>query len=108
LSLSTNIWNGSVWNGGPWEVSGWTPTDIPKYEANALVRFYNATDGENWTTPWDFSTATTADELYGVTVSGGHVTELDLNKLYSHWQNLLNCILLIIYHYTGTLQTTGN
>jgi hypothetical protein len=58
----------------------WAPTDIPASEAHYLQRFWASTDGPNWTDyTWDFDTATTAGELDGVTVSGGHVTQLDLS-----------------------------
>src|SRR6056297_2291097 len=57
--------------------NGWNPSDIPKAEADVLVAIYNATDGENWTRfTWDFGT--TAGAMDGVTVSGGHITELNI------------------------------
>jgi hypothetical protein len=55
-----------------------TQTDVPEGECDALVGFYDSTDGPNWTdrTGWD----TTLDvcSWYGVTCTTGHVTELVL------------------------------
>ncbi|MCH8838691.1 MAG: hypothetical protein IIA60_13000 [Candidatus Marinimicrobia bacterium] len=42
----------------------------------ALVALYDSTDGANWTNTWDLNTP--VDTWYGVTVSGGRVTELCL------------------------------
>ncbi len=68
-------------------------TDIPQTEKDALLALYNSTNGTNWTkkTGWDFSTpvtswnaaAPTPTGWYGITVTGGHVTSIDLynNKL---------------------------
>ncbi len=44
----------------------------------ALVALYNSTDGANWTTPWTLSDPVSA--WNGVTVSGGRVTQLNLNN----------------------------
>lgn len=63
--------------------SGWvTATDIPLAEANALEELYNLTDGANWTSEQASPTwgqTATANDWFGVTVSGGGVSILNLN-----------------------------
>src|SRR6056297_1594262 len=59
---------------------GFPSTDVPSREADALIKFYEATDGDNWTTNTGWGVDTTVGNWYGVTVSGGHVTGLDLNS----------------------------
>jgi len=54
-------------------------TDVPPSEALALVHFYNATDGDNWTDNTNWLTDTTVGNWYGITVADGHVTEIDLH-----------------------------
>jgi len=54
--------------------------DVPQSEANALIAFYNATNGDSWTNNTGWKTDPVVGNWYGVTVSGGHVTELDLNN----------------------------
>ena len=58
---------------------GFAPSDIPQAEADALIAFYDATGGDDWTTNTGWKTDTTVGNWYGVTVADGHVTELDLN-----------------------------
>lgn len=50
---------------------------ISNTERNALMSIYNQTNGDNWTQKWDLS----LDPYYwrGVKISGGFVTELNLN-----------------------------
>lgn len=54
-----------------------TICDVPEIERQALIDFYNYTDGPNWTTiQWDLN-----DEVCnwaGITVLGGHVVGIDL------------------------------
>jgi len=59
--------------------TGFTSTDVPQAEADALIAFYDATDGDSWTDNTGWGTDTTVGDWYGVTVSGGHVTALNLN-----------------------------
>lgn len=58
-----------------------TPTDIPADEAAALLAFYEATGGDNWTDNTGWGTSATANDWYGVTVSGGHVTAIDTETI---------------------------
>ena len=52
-------------------------------DRQALVAFYNATDGANWRNNRNWLSDEPLDAWYGVTVSDGRVTELDL------WRNRL-------------------
>jgi len=58
---------------------GFSPADVPKTEANALIRLYHATDGPNWTDNTNWLTDPAVGNWYGITVAGGHVTGIDLN-----------------------------
>ncbi len=53
------------------------PYTVPCEERDALIALYNATDGINWTTNMNWLTTNPVDTWFGVTVSGGHVTEID-------------------------------
>lgn len=59
---------------------------VTPVEKAALLAFYNATNGPNWNSEtdanllnnWDFNGIVT-DNWFGITVSNGHVTSIDLN-----------------------------
>ncbi len=53
---------------------------VPTDECLALLDFYATLDGVNWTTRTNWGTAVAISTWYGVTVSGGHVTGLDLSS----------------------------
>jgi len=54
-----------------------TPSScIPFNERAVLDRLHAATDGSNWTNPWVGNDETT---WFGITISGCHVTEIDLS-----------------------------
>jgi hypothetical protein len=55
-------------------------TGVPQAECETLVAFYTSTGGSSWTTRTNWITPTAVDNWYGVTVSGGHVTELLLHR----------------------------
>lgn len=57
---------------------GFTPSDIPQSEADALISFYNDTDGDNWTDNTGWLTDPVVGNWFGVTVAGGHVTRVNL------------------------------
>ena len=59
---------------------GFVPIDIPQSEANALIAFFQATDGPNWTTNTGWGTDPVVGNWHGVTVEDGHVTGLDLSS----------------------------
>lgn len=52
--------------------------DVPRVEGNALTGFYHATNGLTWDTDTGWLTDSIVGNWYGVTVSGGHVTRLEL------------------------------
>ena len=56
-----------------------TVSQIPSVECSALVTLYSTTNGSNWsnTNGW-LATGTPCTDWYGVTCSGGHVTQLRL------------------------------
>jgi len=54
--------------------------DVPDSEGIALMAFYEATNGDNWTTNTNWMVDSTVGNWFGVTVSGGHVTQLDLSS----------------------------
>lgn len=56
------------------------PTDVPKSESDVLIAAYNDADGDNWTTNTGWTTDRTVGDWYGVTVSGGHVTAVDIGS----------------------------
>jgi hypothetical protein len=59
---------------------GFVPDDVPQAEADALIAFYNATNGPGWTNSTNWLIDPTVGNWFGVTVAGGHVTALDLNN----------------------------
>ena len=54
------------------------PADVPQGEADALIWLYDTLDGENWTNNTGWKTDPVVNNWYGVTVAGGHVTELSM------------------------------
>jgi Leucine-rich repeat (LRR) protein len=55
-----------------------TVTEIPSTECEALIAFYNSTDGDNWEYKSGWTETNTPCSWYGVTCSGGHVSKLHL------------------------------
>src|SRR6056297_2164786 len=55
-----------------------SPSDISRTEADALIAFYDATSGDDWTDNTGWKTDREMGNWYGVTVSGGYVTALAL------------------------------
>ncbi|NJO16967.1 MAG: hypothetical protein HC877_14875 [Thioploca sp.] len=55
-------------------------TDIESAECEALVAFYQGSDGDNWNNHDGWLTATTVNDWHGVTVHDGQVTELHLEN----------------------------
>jgi len=55
-------------------------TDVPAGECEALVAFYNSTSGTGWTNHTNWLETNTVGNWYGVTVSGGRVTKLELKS----------------------------
>lgn len=59
--------------------SGFTPSDVPQEEADALIAFYNATGGASWSDNTGWGTDPVVNNWFGVTVSGGNVVTLSLH-----------------------------
>ena len=59
-------------------------TQIPMAECDALAALYTTTNGSNWSNipggKYWLSTDTPCDDWFGITCSGGHVTELRLGS----------------------------
>ncbi len=53
-------------------------TGIPESECQALIDLYDSTNGEFWGNNTNWLTSTAANTWFGVTVSGGTVTKLEL------------------------------
>ncbi len=53
---------------------------VPEADREALVALYNATDGDNWTDKTNWLTDNDLSTWFGVTVSNGRVTSLDLRE----------------------------
>ena len=53
-------------------------TDVPQTETNALMNFFYATDGPNWTNNTGWGIDPVVENWFGITVVNGHVTGLDL------------------------------
>ncbi|WP_308993696.1 immunoglobulin domain-containing protein [Mariniflexile litorale] len=53
---------------------------VPQSERDALVAFYNATNGPNWTNNTNWNTAAAVCDWYGVTVSNGSVASIVLEN----------------------------
>jgi hypothetical protein len=56
-----------------------TVTEIPEIECVALVEFYTHTSGPGWWNHLNWVVTNTPSDWYGVTVTSGHVTGLDLS-----------------------------
>ena len=99
------------------------PAAIPSQERAALIALYTSTDGDNWNDksgwkgnndePDGFSQVGSEGSWYGITVSGDHVTEIDLswNKLKGpippEIGNLSSLTILYLYgnKLSGTIPT---
>ena len=70
--------------------------EILEKEREALIAFYNATDGDNWTCNDNWCSDKPVSEWYGITVENGNVTNIDL-----HYNNLSGSIPLEIVKLTN-------
>ncbi|MFD2727755.1 T9SS type A sorting domain-containing protein [Hyunsoonleella rubra] len=60
---------------------------VPQIERDALVAFYNATYGANWTNNTNWNTSNPVSTWYGITVENNHVTQINLSNN-NIWPNL--------------------
>lgn len=77
-------------------------TDVPDEEAEALLDFYYATNGDSWTNNSGWGTDPTVGNWYGITVSAGHVARIELanNNLVGTVQDELRQLADYLTHYT--------
>ena len=54
--------------------------DVPSSECDALSGLYNSTDGANWNNMDGWLSSRRVSNWYGVTVTDGHVTTVNLNN----------------------------
>ena len=60
------------------DLTGTETEDIQKVQREALIAFYNATDGDHWKNNTNWCSDKPLDEWYGVSASDGYVSSLDL------------------------------
>lgn len=53
---------------------------VPQSERDALIAFYNATNGDSWTNNTNWNTTNPVSTWYGVTETNGRVTSINLNS----------------------------
>lgn len=53
-------------------------SDVPPVECEALVDLYESTNGAGWTNKTNWLVTYTVDDWYGIVVSTGHVTDIEL------------------------------
>ena len=82
------------------------PTDVPQSEAYALIALYNATGGPSWTTNTNWLQSRTVNDWFGITVSGGHVTEISLNN--NKLNGSMGTVLTPLGGYLTTLDLSDN
>ncbi|MEE9464029.1 MAG: leucine-rich repeat domain-containing protein [Candidatus Neomarinimicrobiota bacterium] len=104
LKITNTIATGLTLYSRPMDVTVYTGLQV---DSLALVALYDSTDGANWTTTWNLNTP--VNTWYGVTVSGGQVTEVNLNQsnlngpIPAELGNLAN----LTYLYLGSNQLSG-
>lgn len=84
--------------------------DVPQAECQALVVFYNATNGDGWLDKSGWLEGTTVANWYGVTVNRDHVSALNLakNQLGGFLPAELGALNYLGYLALNDNQLTGN
>jgi len=59
---------------------GFKVTDVPQSEGDALIWLYKATNGPSWTNHTNWLQTHTVGNWFGVTVAGGHVTQVQVSN----------------------------
>ena len=98
---------------GPWSASasGTPVASAASQDRAALVEFYNATNGANWTNNTNWNSSAPLDQWYGVsTDSNGRVTYLYLNdnQLTGSIPSSLGSLTNLEYLYLPNNQLTGS
>lgn len=57
-----------------------TVTDVPQTECQALLMLYSTTNGDGWLNKTGWMESTTIGDWYGVKVTKGYITSLNLSK----------------------------
>lgn len=86
-----------------------TVSDVPPLECEALVALYNSTNGAGWGTAINWLETTTVGNWYGVTVTLGRVSYIDLlaNNLTGNIPSALGNLTDLIYLGMNNNQITG-
>jgi len=63
-------------------------TEIPQSECQALIAIYNQDDGPSWLDQGNWLVTNTPSNWKGVSVSGGHVTELSLEYFFGMYGSI--------------------
>ena len=87
-----------------------TIEDVPPIECEALVAFYNSTNGADWTDNSNWLITKTVGNWYGVTVTTGKVTNisLQLNGLNGSISPQLSNLSSLKYLFLGGNQLSGS
>ena len=85
---------------------GITALDVPQRELDALVALYNSTSGDSWTDKTNWLQTGTVNDWFGITVSGGHVTEISLNN--NNLNGSMGTVLPPLGGYLTTLDLSDN
>lgn len=87
-----------------------TCTAIPDNECQALYALYNSTVGSSWTDNTNWLSSEPAGDWYGITVDGGHVTEISLkdNELIGSIPQELGNLASLEWLYLPSNNLTGS
>ena len=85
---------------------GITALDVPQRELDALVALYNSTSGDSWTDKTNWLQTGTVNDWFGITVSGGHVTEISLSN--NNLNGSMGTVLTPLGGYLTTLDLSDN
>ncbi len=120
LKSPASIWRGVVFvvlvvglmamGRGAWAFSCADVTQIPKTECEALVDFYNSTNGDNWKDNTGWNKTNTPCSWYGVSCEDGHVTYLSLsnNQLSGSIPDLLGNLSNLTHLHLSNNQLSGS
>jgi len=87
LLFFLTVWGYPAWKADAAAFSCNNVTEIPASECQALVAFYNQTNGPGWTNNSGWLVSNTPCSWYGISCSNGHVSQLQLDN------NLVNGFL---------------
>ena len=87
-----------------------TVTDVPQIDCEALVDFYDSTNGADWFIKSNWLQSTTVSNWFGITVENGRVTELRLpgNQLNGNIPSTLSNLSDLEFVFLTGNQLTGD